>query len=119
MPTTFKSFVTLKQAELMYKIQRGLSVDLGQRIFDQLLFFSKDENKISALGIPFPSLIYQILLSQGFRKDDVELEENLEDEQFLDLEDFSMAAAEDRSLMCYSEENKGCDVGSFKFVEES
>jgi hypothetical protein len=120
LPTTFKSSVTLGHAKLIYKIQRGLSIDLGQRIFDQLLFFSKDENKINALGIPFPSLIYQIMLSQGFRRDGVELEEILEGEQFFNLEDFSaMDAAEDRSLMIYSEDKEESAVGSSKFVEEN
>ena len=78
MPSTQKSFVTYNQAELIYKIQHRLAVDLGQRIFDQLQFFSKDDNKINALGIPFPILIYQLLLSQGFQKKDDELEEPLD-----------------------------------------
>jgi hypothetical protein len=75
MPTTHKATVPTSLAELIYKIKQGLSVDLGQRIYDLLLSFSRDTNKINALGIPFPVLIYQLLLSLGFQKKDVEMEE--------------------------------------------
>ena len=120
MPISDKAIVSTSQAELIYKIRHGFPVDLGQRIYDQLLFFSRDDNKINALGIPFPILIYQLLLSQGFqRKDYVESEEPLAasmridnrffgDEQFNDLAESPVQdAAQDRSLINHSEDDGG------------
>ena len=75
MPTTHKATVPSGLAEFIFKIKQGLPVDLGQRIFDELLSFTMDANKLNSLSIPYPVLIYQLLISQGFKKLDSEMEE--------------------------------------------
>ncbi|KAK6147809.1 hypothetical protein DH2020_018721 [Rehmannia glutinosa] len=65
-PSSHSSSVTREQARVIYLIGKGLPLNFGQLVFDQVL---RQAESSSASGVlPFPSTIYQILCSQGFDK---------------------------------------------------
>ncbi|XP_012851290.1 PREDICTED: uncharacterized protein LOC105970990 [Erythranthe guttata] len=62
--------VTKPHAVLMYKLGMGLPVDFGKLFFDTIGHLAQ---KISpSTHLPYPSLIYSILLSQNLGQDDSE-----------------------------------------------
>ena len=65
LPTRNASVVTKPQAELLYQIGKGKKVDLGKLIFDKIM---ENVEKVVKGLIPYPCLIYGVLVSQGFRK---------------------------------------------------
>ena len=65
LPTRNDSVVTRPQADLLYQIGKGKKVDLGELIFDKIM---ESAEKVVKGLIPYPSIIYGVLVSQGFRK---------------------------------------------------
>lgn len=55
--------VTYKQGSLIYKIGKGLPLNFGKVVFDIVCQFAKLIHKRT--GLPFSSLIYQVLSFQG------------------------------------------------------
>ncbi|XP_012852510.1 PREDICTED: nucleolar and coiled-body phosphoprotein 1-like [Erythranthe guttata] len=69
-PSKNVSVVTKPHAVLMYKLGMGLPVDFGKLFFDTIGHLAQ---KISpSTHLPYPSLIYSILLSQKLGQDDSE-----------------------------------------------
>ncbi|XP_012853822.1 PREDICTED: uncharacterized protein LOC105973346 [Erythranthe guttata] len=69
-PSKNVSVVTKPHAVLMYKLGMGLPVDFGKLFFDTTGHLAQ---KISpSTHLPYPSLIYSILLSQNLGQDDSE-----------------------------------------------
>ncbi|XP_012837776.1 PREDICTED: uncharacterized protein LOC105958310 [Erythranthe guttata] len=69
-PSKNVSVVTKPHAVLMYKLGMGLPVDFGKLFFDTIGHLAQ---KISpSTHLPYPSLIYSILLSQNLGQDDSE-----------------------------------------------
>lgn len=62
-PTYNHSVVTTTHVELLYRIDTVTSFNFGRLIFNKVTFFAK--SPAQAWSLPFPSLIHQILLSQG------------------------------------------------------
>lgn len=54
-------------ATLIYKIGKGIPVDLGHTIFKQVVSFKDPAAKENKVKLPFPCLIYEILCAQTFR----------------------------------------------------
>lgn len=72
LPTSNLASVTFEIATLIYKLKLGLPVDLVRRVFNHM---AKIVHKGNSSILPYPSLIYKVLLSQGFTpkaKDDIE-----------------------------------------------
>ncbi|XVE68338.1 hypothetical protein DITRI_Ditri09bG0060000 [Diplodiscus trichospermus] len=61
-PAKHTSKVYESLAQLLYKVGTGMPFDLGQHIFDIIMVYSESRNSFGTL--PFPSLIYQLLMSQ-------------------------------------------------------
>ncbi|KAJ8560419.1 hypothetical protein K7X08_022279 [Anisodus acutangulus] len=64
LPSLNETVVTLDQASLLFKIGRNQKVDLGTLIFNHAVNLAE---KQSNSALPYPSLIFQILLNQGFK----------------------------------------------------
>ncbi|VFQ98033.1 unnamed protein product [Cuscuta campestris] len=62
----------------LYTIKNNVPVNLGKLIVAQIAEFGKHNYKHNDNGLPFPVLIFQMLVSQGFNKKDGEQEEPLE-----------------------------------------
>ncbi|XP_031099679.1 uncharacterized protein LOC116003879 [Ipomoea triloba] len=67
MPNEHKAGLNLLMATLIYKIRRGIPVDLDDIIFKHVASFKKPESKESKVKLLFPCTIYGVLLSQGFK----------------------------------------------------
>ncbi|XP_031099842.1 uncharacterized protein LOC116004042 [Ipomoea triloba] len=59
--------LNLLMATLIYKIGKGIPVDLGDIIFKHVASFRKPESKESKVKLPFPCTIYGVLRTQGFK----------------------------------------------------
>ncbi|XP_012854513.1 PREDICTED: uncharacterized protein LOC105974019 [Erythranthe guttata] len=69
-PSKNVSVVTKPHAVLMYKLGMGIPVDFGKLFFDSIGHLAQ---KISpSTHLPYPSLVYSILLSQNLGQDDSE-----------------------------------------------
>ncbi|VFQ92874.1 unnamed protein product [Cuscuta campestris] len=66
--TTHTNTVTKAMGMLLYKIKNGVPINLGKLIVSQITEFGKRNYKQNDNGLPFPVLIFQMLLSQGFVK---------------------------------------------------
>nr|GMD63656.1 uncharacterized protein LOC109169177 [Ipomoea batatas] len=66
MPTTNHRYVTKKMAALLFKIDTGVSFDLGQLLFDQIV--DARNGKAGKKDLVLPNLIYGLLSMQGFQK---------------------------------------------------
>nr|GMC89352.1 uncharacterized protein LOC109169177 [Ipomoea batatas] len=66
MPTTNHRYVTKKMAALLFKIDTGVSFDLGQLLFDQII--DARNGKAGKKDLVLPNLIYGLLAMQGFQK---------------------------------------------------
>nr|GMD12575.1 uncharacterized protein LOC109169177 [Ipomoea batatas] len=66
MPSTNHIYVTKKMAALLLKIDTGVSFDLGQLLFDQIV--DARNGKASKKDLVLPNLIYGLLAMQGFQK---------------------------------------------------
>ncbi|VFQ59368.1 unnamed protein product [Cuscuta campestris] len=73
--TTHTNTVTKAMGMLLYKIKNGVPINLGKLIVSQIAEFGKRNYKQNDNGLPFPVLIFQMLLSQGFVKVDADKEE--------------------------------------------
>ncbi|VFQ68788.1 unnamed protein product [Cuscuta campestris] len=76
--TSHTNTVTKAMGMLLYKIKNNVSVNLGKLIVAQIAEFGKHNYKQNDNGLPFPVLIFQMLVSQSFNKTDGEQEEPLE-----------------------------------------
>ncbi|VFQ73264.1 unnamed protein product [Cuscuta campestris] len=76
--TSHINTVTKVMGMLLYKIKNNVPVNLGKLIVAQIAEFGKHNYKHNDNGLPFPVLIFQMLVSQGFNKKDGEQEEPLE-----------------------------------------
>ncbi|VFQ90474.1 unnamed protein product [Cuscuta campestris] len=76
--TSHTNTVTKAMGMLLYKIKNNVPVNLGKLIVAQIAEFGKHNYKQNDNGLPFPVLIFQMLVSQGFTKKDAEQEESLE-----------------------------------------
>ncbi|VFQ79158.1 unnamed protein product [Cuscuta campestris] len=77
LPTTHTNTVPLCMATLIYRIKHCKPFDLGKLVFDQVMTFAATKFKTNQNGLPYPLLIYNILKSQGFTKEDCEEEEQV------------------------------------------
>ncbi|VFQ86910.1 unnamed protein product [Cuscuta campestris] len=75
--TTHTNIVPLCMATLIYRIKHCKPFDLGKLVFDQVMTFAATKFKTNQNGLPYPLLIYNILKSQGFTKEDCEEEEQV------------------------------------------
>ncbi|VFQ66930.1 unnamed protein product [Cuscuta campestris] len=75
LPTTHTKTVSKIMARLLYKIKHNIPFDLGQLIFDQIMLFAAEKYKVNSIGLPYPTLLYSLLVSQGFSKEEDEEEE--------------------------------------------
>ncbi|VFQ69389.1 unnamed protein product [Cuscuta campestris] len=75
LPTTHTNTVSKIMARLLYKIKHNIPFDLGQLIFDQIMLFAAEKYKVNSIGLPYPTLLYSLLVSQGFSKEEDEEEE--------------------------------------------
>ncbi|VFQ66096.1 unnamed protein product [Cuscuta campestris] len=66
--TTHTNTVTKAMGMLLYKFKNGVPINLGKLIVSQIAEFGKRNYKQNDNGLPFPVLIFQMLLSQGFVK---------------------------------------------------
>ncbi|VFQ76115.1 unnamed protein product [Cuscuta campestris] len=78
LPTTHTNTVSKIMARLLYKIKHNIPFDLGQLIFDQIMLFAAEKYKVNSIWLPYPTLLYSLLVSQGFSKEE-EKEEELEE----------------------------------------
>ncbi|XP_031116505.1 uncharacterized protein LOC116020162 [Ipomoea triloba] len=67
MPNEHRGGLNLLMATLIYKIGKGIPVDLGDIIFKHVASFRKPESKESKVKLPFPCTIYGVLRTQGFK----------------------------------------------------
>ncbi|XP_031131819.1 uncharacterized protein LOC116033202 [Ipomoea triloba] len=67
MPNEHRGGLNFLMATLIYKIGKGIPVDLGDIIFKHVASFIKPESKESKVKLPFPCTIYGVLRSQGFK----------------------------------------------------
>ncbi|XP_031116507.1 uncharacterized protein LOC116020165 [Ipomoea triloba] len=67
MPNEHRGGLNLLMATLIYKIGKGIPVDLGNIIFKHVASFRKPESKESKVKLPFPCTIYGVLRTQGFK----------------------------------------------------
>ncbi|XP_031106260.1 uncharacterized protein LOC116010906 [Ipomoea triloba] len=67
MPNEHMGELSLLMATLIYKIGKGILVDLGHIIFKQVVSFRDPTAKESKVKLPFPCTIYGILRAQTFR----------------------------------------------------
>lgn len=67
MPSEHRRGLNLQLANLIYRIGKGILVDLGDLIFKHVVTFKKPATKESKVKLPFPCTIYGILHAQGFR----------------------------------------------------
>ncbi|XP_031105619.1 uncharacterized protein LOC116010373 [Ipomoea triloba] len=67
MPNEHRGGLNFLMATLIYKIGKGIPVDLGDIIFKHVASFRKPESKESKVKLPFPCTIYGVLRSQGFK----------------------------------------------------
>ncbi|VFQ86387.1 unnamed protein product [Cuscuta campestris] len=75
LPTTHTNIVSKIMARLLYKIEHNIPFDLGKLIFDQIMLFAVEKYKVNSIGLPYPTLLYSLLLSQSFTKEEEEEEE--------------------------------------------
>ncbi|VFQ61560.1 unnamed protein product [Cuscuta campestris] len=75
LPTTHTNTVSKIMARLLYTIKHNIPFDLGQLIFDQIMLFAAEKYKVNSIGLPYPTLLYSLLVSQGFSKEEEEEEE--------------------------------------------
>nr|GMC90721.1 uncharacterized protein LOC109169177 [Ipomoea batatas] len=66
MPSTNHRYVTKKMAALLFKIDTGVSFDLNQLLFDQIV--DARNGKAGKKDLVLPNLIYGLLTMQGFQK---------------------------------------------------
>nr|GMD14555.1 uncharacterized protein LOC109169177 [Ipomoea batatas] len=66
MPSTNHRYVTKKMAALLFKIDTGVSFDLGQLLFDQIV--DARNGKAGKKDLVLSNLIYGLLAMQGFQK---------------------------------------------------
>nr|GME08035.1 uncharacterized protein LOC109169177 [Ipomoea batatas] len=66
MPSTNHRYVTKKMAALLFKIDTGVSFDLGQLLFDQIV--DARNRKAGKKDLVLSNLIYGLLAMQGFQK---------------------------------------------------
>ncbi|XP_031106192.1 uncharacterized protein LOC116010829 [Ipomoea triloba] len=67
MPNEHRGGLNLPMANLIYRIRKGIPVDLGDLIFKHVASFRKPATKESKVKLPFPCTIYGVLYAQGFR----------------------------------------------------
>ncbi|XP_031101901.1 uncharacterized protein LOC116005802 [Ipomoea triloba] len=67
MPNERRGGLNLLMATLIYKIGKGIPIDLGDIIFKHVASFRKPESKESKVKLPFPCTIYGVLRTQGFK----------------------------------------------------
>lgn len=67
MPCEHRGGLNLQMANLIYRIGKGIPVDLGGLIFKHVITFRKPATKESKIKLPFPCTIYGVLRTQGFR----------------------------------------------------
>ncbi|VFQ59869.1 unnamed protein product [Cuscuta campestris] len=60
---------------LLYKVKNDVPINLGKLIVSQFAEFGKRNYKQNDNGLPFLVLIFQMLVSQGFVKDDADKDE--------------------------------------------
>ena len=61
-PTSNTTFVTKEMGILLYKLIKGLPVNLGARIFDHLEDFAVKGTAV----LPYPALLFKVLTMQGY-----------------------------------------------------
>nr|GMD60946.1 uncharacterized protein LOC109169177 [Ipomoea batatas] len=66
MPSTNHRYVTKKMVALLFKIDTGVSFDLGQLLFDQIV--DARNGKVGKKDLVLPNLIYGLHVMQGFQK---------------------------------------------------
>lgn len=71
LPSVNANIVYEKMGVLLYKVRNKLDVDLGSIIFSHIMTFTK-KKKEAKIYLPYPSLIYGLLSSQGFKPYDYE-----------------------------------------------
>ncbi|VFQ68977.1 unnamed protein product [Cuscuta campestris] len=76
--TSHTNTVTKAMGMLSYKIKNNVPVNLGKLIVARISEFGKRNYKQNDNGLRFSVLIFQMLVSQGFNKKDVEKEEPME-----------------------------------------
>ncbi|XP_031112033.1 uncharacterized protein LOC116016004 [Ipomoea triloba] len=67
MPSKHRGGLNMQMANLIYRIGKGIPVDLSDLIFKHVATFRKPATKESKVKLPFPCTIYGILHTQGFR----------------------------------------------------
>ncbi|XP_031096844.1 uncharacterized protein LOC116001084 [Ipomoea triloba] len=67
MPNEHRGGLNFPMATLIYKVGKGIPVDLGDIIFKHVASFRKPESKESKVKLPFPCTIYGVLRTQGFK----------------------------------------------------
>ncbi|XP_031108382.1 uncharacterized protein LOC116012846 [Ipomoea triloba] len=67
MPNEHRGGLNFLMATLIYKIGKGIPVDLSDIIFKHVASFRKPESKESKVKLSFPCTIYGVLRSQGFK----------------------------------------------------
>ncbi|XP_031121097.1 uncharacterized protein LOC116024342 [Ipomoea triloba] len=67
MPNEHRGGLNFLMATLIYKIGKGIPIDIGDIIFKHVASFRKPESKESKVKLPFPCTIYGVLRSQGFK----------------------------------------------------
>lgn len=79
MPSEHRGALNLQMANLIYRIGKGIPVDLGDLIFKQVITFRKPATKESKVKLPYPCTIYGVLRTHGFRPEANELMEAPQD----------------------------------------
>ncbi|MEQ5154411.1 hypothetical protein ABN254_21580, partial [Providencia rettgeri] len=67
LPNEHRGSLNFNMASLIYRIGRGIPVDLGDIIFKHIASFRKPESKEKKVKLPFPCTIYAVLRTQGFK----------------------------------------------------
>lgn len=66
MPSGYSTTVRKDLVDLMYRIGHSILVDLGSRIFNKIFSFV-EHRKEAKVNLPFPILIYGVILHEGFK----------------------------------------------------
>ncbi|XP_019177737.1 PREDICTED: uncharacterized protein LOC109172943 [Ipomoea nil] len=67
MPSLHETTVKWSLAELLYKIGKGIKVNIGDIMYSQITNLAEAESSESKASLIFPNLIYSILSKQGLK----------------------------------------------------
>ena len=69
-PSKNNTVVTKEQGVVIYKVGKGIPFDFGRLAFTIVTRYAATHSTV--VGLPYPSLIYRVLQSQGFLKEESE-----------------------------------------------